>query len=50
MQALAALVIAFVVLSLSLGMLVGHAVVVSMAASLMLAPLAGAYVRRCSQP
>ena len=50
MLALLVLVIAFVVSSLTLGVLVGNAVFLSMAASLLLAPLAGVYVRRCSQP
>jgi len=50
MLALLVLVFAFVVSSLTLGVLVENAVLVSMAASLLLAPLAGAYVRRCSQP
>ena len=50
-MALAVLVIAFVVSSLALGVLVvGNTMLVSMAASLVLAPLAGAYVRHCNQP
>jgi xanthine/uracil permease len=48
--ALAVLVIAFVISSLTLGVLVENAVLFSMAASLLIAPLAGAYVRRCNQP
>ena len=50
MLALAVLVIAFVFSSVTLGVLVENAMLVSMTASLLLAPLAGAYVRRCHQP
>ena len=50
MLALSVLVIAFVLSSLTLGAFFGHVALVSMVGSLLLAPVAGAYVRRCNEP